>query len=232
MSQAANKISVFQMIYAGFYILIFPFLILFLSGDWLWPEGWVWDIWYITLCVVTVIYLYRKDPALLTERFKRPGGNQKTWDKFVLGAIAIGFIGWIALMPLDAKRCGCSGDFPLGLKVLGGLGLIPSFFFIVRAYTDNTFLSPLVRLQKERKQKVVTTGVYAIVRHPMYLGALLMFIATPLLLGSWYAALMAVPIIAVGVIRTLGEEKMLMKELKGYTAYQKKVRYRLIPGVW
>lgn len=59
-----------------------------------------------------------------------------------------------------------------------------------------------------------------------------MFIATPLLLGSYYAALMAVPIIAVGVIRTLGEEKMLMKEFKGYTAYQKKVRYRLIPGVW
>ncbi|HXL74140.1 MAG TPA: methyltransferase, partial [bacterium] len=75
------------------------------------------------------------------------------------------------------------------LKVLGGLGLIPSFFFTFRAYTDNTFLSPLVRLQKERKQKVVTTGVYAIVRHPMYLGALSMFIATPLLLGSWYAAL-------------------------------------------
>lgn len=214
MSKAPNKISVFQMIYAGFYILVFPFLILFLSGDWLWPEGWIWDIWYITLCVVTVIYLYCKDPALLAERFKSPvvgfnskptqpkrgrrlvvsaqaSTNQKNWDKVVLGLMIVGFLGWIVLTPLDAKRYGWSGDFPLGLKVpipywcgigtlkacplvcnlgaevLGGLGLIPSFFFTFRAYTDNTFLSPLVRLQKERQQKVVTTGVYAIVRHPM-----------------------------------------------------------------
>src|ERR1700677_283636 len=89
-----------------------------------------------------------------------------------------------------AFKCRLGFNMKFLLKVLGGLGLIPSFFFTFRAYTDNTFLSPLVRLQKERKQKVVTTGVYAIVRHPMYLGALSMFIATPLLLGSWYAALM------------------------------------------
>src|SRR6185312_893531 len=107
-----------------------------------------------------------------------------------------GFINWIAIMPLDAKRYGWTTCFPLWLKVLGGIALIFSFFFFYRSYVDNTFLSPLVRIQTERKQQVVSTGVYGFVRHPMYLGGILLFIGAPLLLSSSYG-------LALGLLMTL-----------------------------
>ena len=122
--------------------------------------------------------------------------------------------------------------FPLMFKFLGGIMLIMSFFFFYRSYTDNTFLSPLVRIQTERKQRVVSTRVYGFVRHPMYLGGLLLFIGTPMLFGSIYGVIIGLVILFILVIRIIGEEKMLVNELEGYADYKKKVKYRLIPSVW
>jgi protein-S-isoprenylcysteine O-methyltransferase Ste14 len=233
MKKSQNRITVFQMICTALYILLFPVLMLGLSGDWLWPEGWIWCVWYTALCFVSIVYLYRKDPALLAERYKKPGtGNQKGWDRYVVMALVITFLGWVVLMPLDAKRYGWSMPFPLWLKVLGGVGLLNCSFFMYRSYTDNSFLSPLVRIQKERKQKVVSTGVYGFVRHPMYLGAISLFLGSPLLLGSRLGWLLGVGMSLLLAGRIIGEEKMLSKELKGYKAYTQKVRYRLIPGLW
>jgi protein-S-isoprenylcysteine O-methyltransferase Ste14 len=135
-------------------------------------------------------------------------------------------------MPLDAKRYGWTTSFPEGLKVLGGMALLVSFFFFYRSYADNTFLSPLVRIQTERKQKVITTGVYGFVRHPMYLGGTLLFIGTPLLLGSIYGVLIGLIMILLLASRIIGEERMLVNELEGYEDYKKKVKYRLIPFIW
>jgi protein-S-isoprenylcysteine O-methyltransferase Ste14 len=103
---------------------------------------------------------------------------------------------------------------------------------LYRSYTDNPFVSPLVRIQKERKQYVVSTGVYGFVRYPMYLGAIFMFVGTPMLLGSKYGILIGAIISLLLVARIIGEEKMLIEELEGYADYKKKVRYRLIPFVW
>jgi protein-S-isoprenylcysteine O-methyltransferase Ste14 len=107
-----------------------------------------------------------------------------------------------------------------------------SFFFFYRAYVDNTFASPLVRIQADRKQHVISTGVYSIVRHPMYLAGILMFIGAPLLLGSLYGMLIGVLLGLLLVVRISGEEKMLTNELEGYADYKMKVRYRLVPFVW
>ena len=179
-----------KLIFAFLFILLFPALILILSGDYTWPEGWVFNIWFLLLCYSTILYLYKKDPALLAERYKQPGAsNQEGWDVYVIYGIMIGFIVWILIMPLDAKRFGWSPVFPLWLTALGIAFLIGSFFLFFRSYTDNTFLSPLVRIQEERKQRVVSTGVYGFVRHPMYLGGILMFLGAPLLLGSLYGIL-------------------------------------------
>jgi protein-S-isoprenylcysteine O-methyltransferase Ste14 len=105
--------------------------------------------------------LYRNDPALLAERYKQPGtANQKGWDKYVVYGLVLGFTLWIVIMPLDAKRYGWSVNFPLWLKIIGGIGLLLSSFLFYRSYADNTFVSPLVRIQAERKQQVVSTGVY------------------------------------------------------------------------
>jgi len=215
------------------YLLIFPAILLFLSGDWLWTEGWIFSIWFIIMCCTVILYLYRKDPELLAERYKQPGSaGQKAWDKYVVFGLIIGFTTWIVIMPFDAKRFGWTVSFPLYLKLLGGIALLLSFFLFYRSYTDNSYLSPLVRIQIERKQQLITTGVYGFVRHPMYLGAVLMFIGAPLLLGSRLGIVTGFIIIVLLAFRTVGEEKMMLKELDGYVDYKKKVKYRFIPFIW
>jgi len=233
MATEKNKFTAGRMIVTAIYLLIFPALILFLSGDWIWIEGWIFNIWFIALCATTIIYLYRNDPALLAERYKQPGtANQIGWDKYVVVGLVLGFILWIVLMPLDAKRYGWSADFPLWLKIIGGIGLLLSSFLFYRSYVDNTFVSPLVRIQAERKQQVISIGVYGLVRHPMYLGGILLFVGTPMLLSSIYGVLLGVLISFLLVVRIVGEERMLVKELEGYADYRKKVKYRIIPFIW
>lgn len=222
-----------KILLASLFLLLFPAFILILSGDILWIEGWTFSIWFILLCYSTIFYLYRKDPALLEERFKQPGSsNEEGWDKYVVYGIAIIFALWIIIMPLDAKRFGLSPIFPSWLKLMGVAMLVGSFFLFFRSYADNTYLSPLVRIQNDRGQKVVSTGVYGLVRHPMYLGATLMLIGTPLLLGSAYGLLVGLAGMVLLMIRILGEEEMLIRDLDGYREYKEKVRYRLIPFVW
>jgi protein-S-isoprenylcysteine O-methyltransferase Ste14 len=228
-----TKISAARLVSTAVYILLFPTLILLLSADWLWVEGWIFNIWFIALCSAAIIYLYRHDPALLAERYKKPGtAQQKGWDKYVVYGLALGFTLWIIIMPLDARRFGLSPYFPLWVKIIGGIGLILSSFFFFRAYTDNTYLSPLVRIQSDRKQQLVSTGVYGFVRHPMYLGGILLFIGAPMLLGSFYGILIGVLVTFLLAARIIGEEKMLVKELEGYAEYRKKVKYRLVPFIW
>jgi protein-S-isoprenylcysteine O-methyltransferase Ste14 len=233
METEKSKLIPARLVLTAIYILIFPALLLILSGGWLWVEGWIFNIWFLALCATTIIYLYRQDPALLAERYRQPGtANQRRWDKYIVYGLVLGFMLWIVIMPLDAKRYGWSPAFPLLLKFLGGMILLLSSFLFFRSYVDNTFLSPLVRIQAERKQRVVSTGVYGFVRHPMYLGGILLFIGGPVLLGSLYGFFIGVLISFLLVGRIVGEERMLEEELEGYADYRKKVKYRLIPFIW
>jgi protein-S-isoprenylcysteine O-methyltransferase Ste14 len=228
-----NSLTPGKIVFTLIYILVFPTLLLSLSGDWLWAEGWIFSVWFIALCFATIIHLYRHDPDLLAERYKKPGtGNQKGWDRYVVIGLLIGFIAWIVIMPLDAKRYGWTAYFPLWIKVLGFTVLLFSFFFFYRSYAENTFVSALVRIQDERKQRVISTGVYGFVRHPMYLGGILLFLGTPMLLGSIYGFLIGMAMLFLLAGRIIGEEKMLVDELEGYEDYKKKVRYRLLPYIW
>jgi len=234
MEQATNKMSLGRFIFGAIItILIFPAVILFLSGDWLWLEGWIFSLWFVAMVLSNMIYLYWKDPALLAERSKAPGSdNQKQWDKYLLTVIYFIAIVWLIIMPLDAKRFGWSPMFPVWLKVVGGVALIPALYLIYQATVENTYLSTLVRIQTDRKQHVISTGVYGFVRHPLYLGCLLMMLGAPLLLGSLYGLLISlIGLILVGG-RIIGEEKTLVSELDGYADYKQKVKYRLIPFVW
>lgn len=213
--------------------LIFPTLILLLAGDWLWIEGWIFGLWLDAMVVSNIVYLYRHDPALMAERSKKPGSdNQKSWDKFILSFSYIGAVVWLVIMPLDATRFSWSPAFPVWLKILGGVALLPALFLIFKATVENTYLSTLVRIQDDRDQHVIRTGVYSFVRHPLYLGCLLMLLGAPLLLGSIYSLIIFIIAVIVLVIRIYGEEKMLTTELEGYEEYKKNVRYRLIPFIW
>ena len=163
---------------------------------------------------------------MLEERYKQPGtGNQKSWDRYIVYGLVTGFITWI-IMPLDARRFGGSPSFPLWLEVIGGAFLIGSSFLFFRSYTDNTFLSPLVRIQEGRKHQLVSTGVCGFVRHPMYLGGILMFLGAPLLLGSMYGIVTGLALTLLLMAQIVGEERMLDGELEGYRDYMQDVRYR------
>lgn len=214
-------------------ILVFPAVILFASGNWLWLEGWVFGLWFDAMVLSTMIYMYRHDPALLAERSKASDSdNQKQWDKVLITGIYIIAIVWFILMPLDAQRFEWSPPFPVWLKVLGGVALLPSLFLIYRATVENTFLSTRVRIQTDRKQQVISTGVYGFVRHPLYLGCVLLQIGAPLLLGSVIGLIISVVGMITLIVRIKGEEKMLVDELEGYEEYKKKVSFRLIPFIW
>lgn len=234
MTTENNKLTVGRFIFSSIItILLFPAVILFLSGNLFWLEGWIFSLWFDAMVLSNMIYLYRNDPALLAERSKAPGSdNQKQWDKYLLtGAYLMASV-WFIIMPLDAKRFGWSPYFPVLLKVLGGVALLPSLYLIYRATVENTFLSTLVRIQTDRKQQVISTGVYSFVRHPLYLGCLLMLLGAPLLLGSIYGLIIGLIAFFVLAGRIIGEEKMLVNELEGYEDYKKKVTYRLLPFVW
>ena len=213
--------------------LFFPVLILWLGGNVRWVEGWIFSLWFVIMLSFNMIYLYVKDPALLTERTKAPGSdNQKAWDKYLLTFVYVIAILWLVILPLDAERFQWSPVFPLWLKIVGGIALIPSLYLIERTTMENTFLSTMVRIQSERKQQVISTGVYGFVRHPLYLGSSLMMIGAPLLLGSLYGLLITLVGLVALAVRINGEEKMLSEELEGYEEYKKKVTSRLIPFIW
>jgi protein-S-isoprenylcysteine O-methyltransferase Ste14 len=135
-------------------------------------------------------------------------------------------------MPLDAKRFGWSPEFPLWTKIVGTLLFILAFIILFSALKENTFAAPVVKMQKERGQKVISTGLYGIVRHPMYSGGTLLFIGAPLLLGSVYGLAMGLLLTILMAVRSVGEEEMLRQELDGYNEYIKEVKWRLIPLVF
>jgi protein-S-isoprenylcysteine O-methyltransferase Ste14 len=231
--QAVHPVSTLRLAGAALYIAAWPALMFVLAGDPRWLEGWAFAAWFLGLSTTVMVWLWRKDPALLAERFRRPGsGGQKSGDQVVVYALAAGFAAWIASMPLDAKRFGWTPYVPVSVKAIGAALLAASAFLFFRSFHDNTFLSPLVRVQSERRQRVVKTGVYGFVRHPMYLGAALMFVGAPLLLGSAMGLVLGWAMTLLLASRIVMEERVLMSELEGYAEYRTIVRYRLIPFVW
>ena len=181
----------------------------------------------------TLLYLYFYDPAVLKERFGSPvQEGQKPWDKVLLSLFVLEFLLWFAIMPLDARRLSWSPAFPLWLKIAGTLLLLLASFLLFEALKENTFAAPVVKMQKERGQRVISTGLYSIVRHPMYAGATLLFISAPLLLGSIYGLIMGLVLIVTIAIRSIGEEAMLKQELPGYREYMQKVKWRIIPFIF
>ncbi len=206
-------------------------LLPWLSGDWRWLEGWIFGVWWVSLFAAVFSWLYYRDPALYAERLRKFGGGQSHADLALLIGIKLCFVAWLVVPRLDV-RFAWTPRLPLWGEVFGCILLIGGSFPFVRAFTDNTYASELVRIQTERGQHVIDTGVYGFVRHPMYLGASLMFIGGALLLGSVTGLLVSLATVGLIVVRILGEEKLLARDLEGYKEYLQNVRYRLIPHVW
>ena len=197
-----------------------------------WLAGWVFIALFCGFNILVVRMLARNDPELLEERMSPPiQRDQPLWDRVLLSVLQLLFVAWLILMALDAVRFGWS-EVPVWLQMLGALGLVLSLYIIYLTFRENAYLAPVVELQEERGQSVVTTGPYRHVRHPMYSSTLIFIPATALLLGSWLGLLISPLFMALFVLRTVFEDRMLKRDLEGYTEYSKTVKYRLIPHVW
>jgi protein-S-isoprenylcysteine O-methyltransferase Ste14 len=207
-------------------------LLLVPAGTVLWPAAWVFMAIFFGFQLALVGMLAREDPELLAERLSSPmQREQPLWDKAIVVAFLVLGVVWLILMPLDAVRFGWS-VMPSWLQSLGALGLALSLYVVFLTFRENAYLAPVVKLQQERGQSVVSTGPYRYVRHPMYSGMLVFFPAIALLLGSWWGLALSSALIGLFVLRTILEDRMLRKELAGYPEYAQSVRYRLIPRVW
>jgi len=212
--------------------LIFSALLFGSAGTIRWPAGWAYLILFFVGASWITLFLARHDPALLAERMKmRVQKDQPLWDKVFLLAMTVAWCGWLPLMGLDAIRFRWS-VMPVWLQCGGGVLMLLSFRMMGRVFRENTFLAPVVRIQTERGHKVISTGPYAIVRHPLYAAGLIYLPATALLLGSWYGLAASFVFSAGLVFRTAMEDRELRRGLAGYTEYAARVRYRLIPFVW
>jgi protein-S-isoprenylcysteine O-methyltransferase Ste14 len=194
--------------------------------------GWLYLGEMIVMSIVPGLYGARVDPGLLRERLRPPiQKDQPLADKLILIPLLLVLFGGMGFMAADAARWHWSTVPPFA-QWLGCALLLAAVSFMYWVMRVNSFAAPVVKIQKDRGQTVITTGPYAIVRHPLYFGALFYVAATSLVLGSWWG-LGVVPLVAIGFAIRIGvEEKVLRHGLEGYTAYARRVRWRLIPFIW
>jgi protein-S-isoprenylcysteine O-methyltransferase Ste14 len=211
--------------------LAFMALWLFLpAGRWDWWQGWAFIAIFAIGSAGFVAWLIERDPALLASRMNVGARkDQPLWDRvFLLGFIAFWFV-WLAFMAADAQRWHIS-HMPVWLNVVGGVLIVLGFAATLPVFVANSFAAPAIEVQKT--QRVIDTGPYAWVRHPMYAASALYLVGLPLLLGSWLG-LIGTAIFLIGVsFRAIGEERKLARELPGYAEYLQRVRWRLVPYVW
>lgn len=208
-------------------------VLLFLAAGTLdWPGAWVFLAEMAGLGLVMGADIGRRDPGLIAERLKPPvQKGQVAADKVLTSALFALMFAWLVVMGLDAVRFGWS-FVPAWVQAVGALSLLVSSWIGYRTMRENSFAAPVVKVQKERGQRVISTGPYALVRHPMYFGSIFFFVGTPLLLGSWWGLVFSAGLMALLCIRIPIEEKALRAQLEGYDDYAARVRYRLIPGLW
>jgi protein-S-isoprenylcysteine O-methyltransferase Ste14 len=201
------------------------------AGTLHWPAAWVFLGTIAVLGIGCGLWLAKTDPALLAERM-RPmmQSDQPLADKQFMLVFGFTALIWFLAIGID-KRMHAS-SIPTTLQALGWAMLMFSTGFIMWVMRANSFAAPVVKLQTERGHRVVSTGPYAWVRHPMYSGTVLFFIGAPLLLGSWWGVAMSPLFIVLFAVRAKIEERALIAGLPGYADYVARVRYRLVPGLW
>jgi protein-S-isoprenylcysteine O-methyltransferase Ste14 len=214
------------------FIVIVPFLPLLISWHWGWWEAWVYAIICILGFAISRMLAARHHPDLLAERARfMQHEDAKPWDKLLAPLVGLGG----ALIPLVAGLDALFGwppTFSLPAKIVSLILVLAGYALGAYALIENRFFSGMVRIQTEREHQVVSSGPYRWIRHPGYAGALLVYLATPIFLDALWVFVPVVFLGTVLVIRTGLEDRTLQDELKGYGDYARRVRYRLLPGVW
>jgi protein-S-isoprenylcysteine O-methyltransferase Ste14 len=199
------------------------------AGTFRFVEAWVFLALFLTASLAITIYLAKKDPALLERRTQAGPVAEKERSQKVIQALAsVSFLSTIAVPGLD-HRFGWS-HAPLPAVIVGDFFVLVGFLIVFLVFRENTFTSSVIEVTVE--QRVVETGPYAVVRHPMYAGGLVLVAGIPLALRSVVGLLTFPPFVAMIVWRLLDEERFLLHHLSGYAAYRERSQYRLIPRVW
>jgi protein-S-isoprenylcysteine O-methyltransferase Ste14 len=216
-----------------FNVAFFALLLFVPAGTLHWWRAWVFLAVALVVTAMSVLSIYSDNTGLLSERYRGLiQKGQPLWDKILVQLLVISYVGQIIFIPFDVFRLHIMAKPGTLVSSFGLVLFVAGWWIFTLAMKANPFAVPVVRLQEERHQRVIDTGVYAVVRHPMYAGFAPMAIGPALWLGSWAAALMAIVPIAVLAVRIVFEERFLKRELEGYKAYMEKVRYRLIPFLW
>ena len=214
------------------YLVVIGAILFGAAGTLAWPQAWIYLALSGAMSFGGGLWLARHDPGLLAERLgSLIQRDQKGWDKLFMSVMLALWIGWLVLIALDAKRYHWS-DVPVALQVTGFVLICLGSYLVGLTFKENSYAAPVVKIQKERGHRVVTTGPYAYVRHPMYAGALPILVGAPLLLGSWWGLAAAVALALLIAMRAVLEERTLEAELDGYADYAARVRYRLVPRLW
>ena len=207
--------------------LLIPIILFALAGTLHYWQGWIYWIVLLIPMLFAVVYLLRNDPELLERRMKFKEKEQEQQVIVLLGNIIL-VAGFLAIA-IDLRLHGLD-QVPTLIMIMADLGVFLGYSLILWVFKENSYASRTIEVVNG--QKVITTGPYAVIRHPMYLGVLVIYLLTPIALGS----LWSVPVLSLYfpllVWRILNEEKVLLRDLPGYHEYCKERRYRLLPHIW
>jgi protein-S-isoprenylcysteine O-methyltransferase Ste14 len=232
MNDTPRAFTIRSVILMLFFIVVIPLLPLLISGQWSWWQAWAYALIAILGFIISRYLARQRHPDILAERARfLQHADAKSWDKVLAPLVGLGG-GLIPLVAGLEARFNWPPTFSLLVSIVSLVILVAGYVLGSYALIENRFFSGMVRLQVDRGQHVVSTGPYRWMRHPGYAGALMAYIATPLLLDSYWAFLPVLLLAVTLVIRTALEDRTLQEELAGYREYASRVRYRLLPGVW
>jgi protein-S-isoprenylcysteine O-methyltransferase Ste14 len=210
-------------------MLVFLAVIIFVPAGLRWWRGWLFLLVFCAFTVLSTAYLWQVNPDIFVARSKVHKGT-KSWDKALLVIVLALFFATFATAGFDG-RYGWS-TAPAWVVVLGYVLFALGFAASTWVYAVNKFAEPTVRIQSERGHKVIDTGPYAIVRHPLYSASFCLMTGIPLAMGSYWALIPVAIGTVVIIVRTVFEDRVLQNELAGYKEYVSRVQYRLVPGIW
>ncbi len=225
-NQSANKL-LFKVAIRIIFAFVFMGILIFVpAGTMKFLNGWLFIAGLIVPMTFTLIFLYKRDPELLEKRMniKEKEDAQKKYIKFSILLYIVAYI-----MPGLDYRFHWS-DVPMWLVFVALMIMIGGYVMFIVVMMQNRYASRIIEIQHE--QKLIDTGLYSVVRHPMYLAATILYLASSLVLGSYYALIPMLLLPFLLAFRIINEEKVLLQGLPGYEAYMKKVKYRMIPLIW
>ena len=208
-----------------FIIIVLGAMLFLPAGNFYWINGWMVIVSLVVYLLLNSIYFIIKDPSTLEKRSKL---STEKKDNFTIASIGIIFLALLFLPAFDYRFSW--SQIPLFLSCIGLACLIISYLIMFFVMRENSFASKGLRIHED--QKVITTGLYSVVRHPLYMGGIIMSISIPLSLGSLIGLIPALLMPFIYAFRIRKEEQMLLRDLKGYDEYRQKVKYRLIPKIW